>query len=77
MMRHGFSQEALDKTNKFQAQIASLEAMEHVDAAKMIATFKQDIANLKPKLPKTYQRLEDQSQALEAIREVREKKATK
>ena len=43
----------------------------------MIASFKLDIAKLKPKFPKTYQGLEDQAQVLEAIREAREKKVTK
>ena len=43
----------------------------------MIASYKADIAKLKPKLPENDQGLVDQAQALEAIRDVREKKAMK
>ena len=51
--------------------------MKGADTGKLIATFKADIAKLKPKLPKAYQGLEDQAQVLEAIREAREKKVIK
>ena len=51
--------------------------MEGADAGKLIATFKAEIAKLKPKLPKTYQGLEDQAQVLEGIKECREKKVIK
>ena len=56
------AQEALDRTSKLQAQIASLEAMDHADTGKIIATFKQELVKLKPKLPKAHQGLEDQAQ---------------
>ena len=68
------AQDALDKTHKLQNQITYLEDMEHQDTQKMITSFKAEIAKLKPRLPKTDQGLVDQAQALEAMRDVREKK---
>ena len=54
-----------------------MEAMKQPETDKAIAAFKQEIAKLKPKLPKIHQRLEDQAQVLEVIRELREKKTMK
>ena len=69
------AQDVLETTRKLQNHITSLEDMEHQGAKEMIASYKADIAKLKPKLPNTDQGLVDQAQALEAIRDVREKKA--
>ncbi len=63
------AQKAMDDTSKYQNHIAMLEAMEGTDTGKLIANYRADIAKLKPKFPKTYQRLEDQAQVLEAIKE--------
>ena len=68
------AQEAQDGTNELQGWIASMEAMKQPDTDKAIATFKQEIAKLKPKLPKIHQRLEDQAHVLEVVRELRGKK---
>ena len=69
------ARDALERTNKLQDQIAQLEAMGcHAESGKMITLFKQEIAKLKPKLPNTYQGLENQANILEAIKEARGKK---
>ena len=49
--------------------------MEGAEATKLIANYRAEIAKLKPKLPNIYQNLEEKTQALEAIKERREKYA--
>ena len=66
------AQKAVEDTSRFQEHIANLEKMEGAEATKLIANYRAEIAKLKPKLSKTYHNLEDQAQALEAIRECRE-----
>ena len=66
------AQKAVDDTSRFQEHIASLEKMEGAEATKLIANYRAEIAKLKPKLPKNYQNLGDQAQALEVIKECRE-----
>ena len=51
-----------------------MEAMKQPETDKAISAFKQEIAKLTPKLPKIHQRLDDQAQVLEAIKELQEKK---
>lgn len=68
------ARDALERTNNLQDQIVHLEAMDcHTETGKMIAKFKQEIAKLKPKLPKTFQWFENHANILEAIKEAREK----
>ena len=71
------AQKAVDETSKYHEHIANLEKMEGAEPKKLIANYREQIAKLKPKLPNTYQNLEDQAQAMEGIREAREKQATR
>ena len=71
------ARKAMDDTSKYQNHIAMLEKMEGADTGKLIANYRAEIAKLKPKLPKTFQNLEDQAQALEVIRECRGKYVTR
>jgi len=66
---------AVDETSKCHEHIANLEKMEGPEPKKLIANYRGQIAKLKPKLPKTHQNLEDQAQAMDGIREAREKQA--
>jgi len=69
------AQEATDKTLKLQKDLSSVEDMGYPGAKDIAQNIKAEIAKLKPKLPKSDQGLVDQAQALDALRDVREKQA--
>ena len=62
------AQKAVEETDRIQNHILTLEKMaaEGLDVAKTLVTLRADLAKLKPKLPKTFQTLEDQAKAIEA-----------
>ena len=68
----------VEESDGIENHIVSLEKMatEGVDVAKTLATLRADLAKQKPKLPKTFQTLEDQARALEAVKECREKRVS-
>ena len=72
------AKKTIEESDRIQNHIVSLEKMaaEGVDVSKTLATLRADLAKQKPKLPKTFQTLEDQAKAIEAVKECREKQAS-
>ena len=72
------AQKSVEETDRIQNHILTLEKMaaEGVDVAKTFVTLRADLVKQKPKLPQTFQTLEDQAKAIEAVKECREKQAS-